>query len=236
MFERITEPIFGPLRRMRSAIFRAKQLPNNVKGEIGRARNEARIYTGGAKGAVQSAQGAGSSARAGSSAPRKPEGVAKRKMGWFSRKRKCEGCEQKLHPSWTECPYCGYGKAAATAPAGGAPGPQHTVALDTGAAAPAGTGMIGWFIPLEGSQAGELFPLRGRVSVGSAADNDIVISEPSISGHHCEFVGSATGFKLNDLGSTNGTFVNDKRVQTHDLVDNDNVVLGRARFKFKSLV
>jgi pSer/pThr/pTyr-binding forkhead associated (FHA) protein len=92
-----------------------------------------------------------------------------------------------------------------------------------------------WFIPLEGPRIGELIELRGRVTVGKSPDNQVVIEDGSISGHHCEFVGSANGFKLNDLGSTNGTFVNDKRVTSHDLIDNDNVKLGKVRFKFKSL-
>jgi hypothetical protein len=242
MFERISDSIFAPIRLLRSKIFRIKQMPSNVKGEIGRVKNEARMYGGEAKGVASKAKGAGGQAQAAaqSASKVKPQSQPKRKMGWFSKKRKCDGCGQKLHPSWQECPYCGYGKAAAPGPVGGAApaggAPQRTMALDTGSAAPAGTGMIGWFIPLEGSRMGELITLRGRVSVGAAPDNDVVITEASISGHHCEFVGSATGFKLNDLGSTNGTFVNDKRIQTHDLVDNDNVLLGRVRFKFKSLV
>src|SRR5579883_3249136 len=194
MFERITEPIFGPLRRLRSTIFRAKQLPANVKGEIGRARNEARMYGAEAKGAAAGARAAGAPK---SKVQQANGSAAKAKMSWFSRKKKCQGCGQKLHPSWTECPYCGFGKAgapsAATGSAQAAGGAQRTVALDTGAAAPAGTGIIGWFVPLDGALAGELFPLKGRVTVGSAPDNDIVIPEPSVSGRHCEFVGGPGG-------------------------------------------
>src|SRR5260221_588681 len=87
-------------------------------------------------------------------------------------------------------------------------------------------------------KAGEL---KARASggkiVGSADDNDVVMqNSPSISGHHAEFVATPSGFRLNDLGSTNGTFVNDKRVNTHDLIDNDNVRLGKVNFKYKSMV
>ena len=122
-------------------------------------------------------------------------------------------------------------------PSGGA-SPNRTMALDLGAGgggAASGIGMLGWFIPLEGPRIGELIELRGRVTVGKSSDNNVVIDDPSVSGHHCEFQGSSMGFKLADLGSTNGTFVNDKRVTSHDLVDNDNVKLGKVRFKFKSL-
>jgi hypothetical protein len=40
---------------------------------------------------------------------------------------------------------------------------------------------------------------------------------------------------LKDLGSTNGTYVNDKRVEKHELVDNDFVKFGGSLVKFKSL-
>jgi pSer/pThr/pTyr-binding forkhead associated (FHA) protein len=40
---------------------------------------------------------------------------------------------------------------------------------------------------------------------------------------------------LRDLKSTNGTYVNDKRVEKHELVDSDFVRLGNSVLKFKSL-
>ena len=114
------------------------------------------------------------------------------------------------------------------------------MAIETGAAARSSGAsvdqLVGWFIPLEGVQMGELLQVTGRVTIGTAPDCGIVIMDPSISGHHAEVVQVRSGFRLQDLGSTNGTFVNDKRVQTHDLVDNDNVCLGRFHLKYKSLV
>jgi hypothetical protein len=192
--------------------------------------------------AVAGASGMGAAAPA-----LKPQGF---KMGLFSKKKKCPQCGAKLHASWDECPYCGFGRAGG-APAGAASAPmpsagvkQRTVAMNIGGGGGGGgvsgsmsDGLIGWFIPLEGRQSGELFQLRGRVTVGTSDDNDIVMQDsPSISGHHCEFVATQGGFKLNDLGSTNGTYVNDKRVNTHDLVDNDNVRLGKVHFKYKSMI
>lgn len=253
MLEKITDVIFGPFRLIRSKIWQVQQLPNQVKGEINRARSEAGALKGefaqmssSAKNAKQQAQGAAQ--KAGSVQVPKPP-VKKKRMGLFGSKVACESCGQKLHPSWDECPYCGWKKGtpagAAAAGAGGgagggaaapsAGGAQRTMALDMGAAPTGSATMLGWFIPLEGPRVGELIELRGRMTVGKSSDNHIVIEDPSVSGKHAEFVGSPTGFKLNDLGSTNGTFVNDKRVQTHDLVDNDNVTLGRVRFKYKSL-
>jgi len=94
---------------------------------------------------------------------------------------------------------------------------------------------VGWLVPLDGPQTGELFQLKGRAVVGTAADCDAVMKDPSISGRHAEFMATSQGFRVNDLGSTNGTYVNDKRVTNSDLIDNDNVRLGRVNFKFKSM-
>jgi hypothetical protein len=113
----------------------------------------------------------------------------------------------------------------------------RTMALDLNApmpVMPTSDGLVGWIIPLEGRQLGELLQIKGRTVIGKSPSCNLVIDEPSISGQHAEFVPTSNGFRLNDLGSTNGTWVNDKRVTTHDLVDNDNVRLGRVNFKYKS--
>ena len=114
-----------------------------------------------------------------------PPTKKKKFMGLFSKANKCPSCGQKLHESWQECPYCGWGKSGGAPAAGGgglvAPsssggGKQRTVALEIGAGIPGSdAGVIGWFIPLEGKSTGELFQLKGRVTVGSSSDNDIAL-------------------------------------------------------------
>ena len=73
------------------------------------------------------------------------------------------------------------------------------------------------------------------VPFGTAADCDIVIEDGFMSARHCEIRKVDGGFKMVDLGATNGVVVNDKRVKEHFLVDNDNFRLGRTEFKFKSI-
>ena len=73
------------------------------------------------------------------------------------------------------------------------------------------------------------------VVIGTAPDCDIVIEDGFMSHRHCEIRKVDGGFKLVDLGATNGVVVNDKRVKEHFLVDNDNFRLGRTEFKFKSI-
>jgi hypothetical protein len=261
MIDRFIEPILAPFRALRNAVFNIKQAPQTLKSQVTRAQGQVESIKADFKGYkddVNQAKGMaqGGVQVVGSGAQKQAQGApqaapvpvaqpqAKPKMSLFGGK-KCPSCGKKLHASWNECPHCGWG---ANAPAGGAPaapapspgGKQRTMAVDLGAVGGGAVsdGMVGWFIPLDhGSQQGELFQLQGRVTIGSAADNDVVLRDaPSVSGHHCEIVASGGGFKLNDLGSTNGTFVNDKRVTQHDLIDNDNIRLGKSNFKFKSIV
>ena len=109
------------------------------------------------------------------------------------------------------------------------------MALDVGGGrADAGAG-LGWIVPIEGAQGGEVLTLKGRSVVGTSPDCDVVMRDPSISGRHAEFIPGPGGFRINDLGSTNGTFVNDKRVTSEELIDGDMVRLGRTNCKFKSM-
>lgn len=48
------------------------------------------------------------------------------------------------------------------------------------------------------------------VTLGRAPDNQVVIGDAKASAHHAELRSDGQGYSLVDLGSTNGTFVNDK--------------------------
>src|SRR6266404_1533421 len=123
------------------------------------------------------------------------------------------------------------GKMARKPSASAKDGEQKTMAINIGGSEQIVTGQAGsgWLVPLEGPQTGELFQLRaGRTLVGTSPDCDIVLRDPSISGRHAEISTARRGFRINDLGSTNGTYVNDKRISSEDLIDNDSVRLGRT--------
>ncbi|HVE53702.1 MAG TPA: FHA domain-containing protein [Ramlibacter sp.] len=75
---------------------------------------------------------------------------------------------------------------------------------------------------------------KDRTTLGRKAENDIVLDTLVVSGRHCAFdlVGVADVF-LVDLGSTNGTYVNDRMVKerTH-LNDGDVIAIGPYRIKY----
>ena len=73
---------------------------------------------------------------------------------------------------------------------------------------------------------------KETISVGRKPDNDIVIDNPAISGHHCKLVKQGSGFFVEDLESTNGTFLNEKRVKTSGLKHNDVVGLAKHALVF----
>ncbi len=229
----------APFEFVRMKVFKVGSVKGGIKGDLNRLKNVGQQYKQAAGKAGELANKAkGGAAQAGNGQKKAA------KMGLFSKKKKCPSCSEKLHASWDQCPYCGWSEGpgapvAAAAPAptgGGGQGKMRTMAIDMGAGGGAVQGSgVGWLVPLDGPQTGELFQLKGRAVVGTAADCDVVMKEASISGRHAEFMATSQGFRVNDLGSTNGTFVNDKRVTNSDLIDNDNVRLGRVNFKFKSM-
>ncbi len=85
-----------------------------------------------------------------------------------------------------------------------------------------------------GGEAPREIPLDARkTSVGSASDNQIVIGDKSVSRHHAVIRRRLGRFRLADLESTNGTFVNGRRVRDPAVLRRgDEIRLGSVRFVF----
>lgn len=245
MLESLIAIIRAPFDFIRSRIFGVKSMKDNFVGDVKRLGGTFQEMGGYAKGAADQAKDAAGKAKnaqgqaqAAGTAAQEKKGM----FGFFSKKKKCPSCGQKLHASWDTCPYCGFGEkapqAAAAAPAPTPAVKQRTMAIDMSKeqVQRSTSSGVGWLVPLEGQQQGEVLQVKGRTTVGTSSDCDLVLQDPSISSRHCEFIAGQNGFRLTDLGSTNGTFVNDKRIQSEELIDNDVVRLGRTSFKFKAMI
>lgn len=68
----------------------------------------------------------------------------------------------------------------------------------------------------------------GRITLGRHPHNDIVLADPAVSGHHAAITcdGADTDATLEDLGSSNGTLVNGKRITQARLADRDRFRIG----------
>lgn len=153
---------------------------------------------------------------------------------WFWKKKHCSQCEQLLDKSWDACPFCAQiAMQAAAAPAKLQKLKTQALVLDpTGTA---GIQLLGWLVPLQGPNKGELFTLQPANVIGTTPDCNIMLSDKFMSSKHAEIKAENGMWILRDSGSTNGTYVNNRRVDRHELVDNDFIKFGSAMVKFKSL-
>jgi two-component system, cell cycle response regulator len=86
-----------------------------------------------------------------------------------------------------------------------------------------------------GPDMGKRFPLtRNEIVLGRGADCDIQVDRDSVSRRHARVFRAADQWMVEDLGSTNGSYVNDVPVQRSVLRDNDYLKIGAAIFKFLS--
>jgi hypothetical protein len=95
---------------------------------------------------------------------------------------------------------------------------------------------VGWIVPLAGPNKFQTFKLSsGQTTIGTTPDCNVVIADPYMGAKHAEIRMQGDTYFLFDLGSANGTYVNQQRVSTHELLDNDQFTLGQTEFKFKSI-
>jgi predicted component of type VI protein secretion system len=86
-----------------------------------------------------------------------------------------------------------------------------------------------------GQGAGRTFELSraSALSVGRARANDVVLDDVAVSSQHCRIRPENGGFVVHDLKSTNGTFVNDRRVSHHPLAEGDVIQIGETWLQYK---
>ena len=87
-----------------------------------------------------------------------------------------------------------------------------------------------WYLTIQkGPSAGQSYPLRGgSVTLGRHPDNQIVINDSQVSRHHARLTWQGSTYSVEDLGSANGTWVNNRRIsQATPLRPGDTLGLSR---------
>ena len=74
--------------------------------------------------------------------------------------------------------------------------------------------------------------VKGKIIIGRSKDNNLILSDKTVSRHHAEIVKTKEGYLLTDLGSYNGTKVNEKSVQSVLLKHNDKIRIGLTGLTF----
>jgi hypothetical protein len=87
-------------------------------------------------------------------------------------------------------------------------------------------------LTLDGQVMAEYNMNKERYTVGRLPDNDIRIDNPAVSGHHSLIINILNDSFLEDLNSTNGTYVNGKLIKKHALQHGDVITVGHHQLRF----
>ena len=81
-------------------------------------------------------------------------------------------------------------------------------------------------------RVGAVIPLNNELSVGRKADNLLILGDKYVSSEHARIYRKNTDYILQDLGSTNGTLMNKKRVKDRVVIKKgDEIKIGTSIFK-----
>ena len=87
-------------------------------------------------------------------------------------------------------------------------------------------------LSLDGQVLAEYNMNKERYTIGRLPDNDIRIDNPAVSGHHSLIINILNDSFLEDLNSTNGTYVNGKLIKKHAMQHGDVITVGHHQLKF----
>jgi pSer/pThr/pTyr-binding forkhead associated (FHA) protein len=90
-------------------------------------------------------------------------------------------------------------------------------------------------LSLDGQVLAEYNMSKERYTIGRLPDNDIRIDNPAVSGHHALIINILNDSFLEDLNSTNGTYVNGKIVKKHALQPGDVITVGHHALRYSDV-
>jgi pSer/pThr/pTyr-binding forkhead associated (FHA) protein len=89
---------------------------------------------------------------------------------------------------------------------------------------------------ISGKYQGGEFPLRmnREIIIGRSSDLDMVLVEDMVSRRHAKISSTEAEVYIQDMGSTNGTFVNSERITSQRLSDGDRITVGRTSVIYRA--
>src|SRR5258708_20609066 len=94
-----------------------------------------------------------------------------------------------------------------------------------------GVCMARLMLSLDGQVLAEYNMNKERYTIGRLPDNDIRIDNPAVSGHHSLIINILNDSFLEDLNSTNGTYVNGKLIKKHAMQHGDVITVGHHQLR-----
>jgi hypothetical protein len=151
----------------------------------------------------------------------------------------CTNCGHQNLPGANFCSSCGEPLVAADVertlvlhpvdPGQDAPGTEDDVVVELDEL-PAVAGVL---IVRSGSQAGMRIVLdKEQLQLGRHPDSDVVFDDITVSRRHAEVERVADGYIVRDMGSLNGTYLNQERVEWSPMVSGDELQIGKFRMVF----
>jgi hypothetical protein len=84
-----------------------------------------------------------------------------------------------------------------------------------------------------GGRSGESFTIAGeRMTIGRSPEAEVFLDDVTVSRNHALLVKRRDGLYIDDLGSLNGTYVNRRRIESHKLLDGDELQIGKYKLTY----
>jgi S-DNA-T family DNA segregation ATPase FtsK/SpoIIIE len=146
----------------------------------------------------------------------------------------CARCGLDLPETGNTCPRCGAPRPhpAWTVPVGSADPPTIESARSPSGTLTPGKKYALVVVAGTGDSSGRVIPIeKPRITLGRM-DCDVTLEDPQLSRQHATITVYGASARLQDLGSTNGTFVDDERIEEAELADRTEFRIGTHQLVF----
>ena len=96
--------------------------------------------------------------------------------------------------------------------------------------------VVGFLYVMEGNQKGDIIKLyAGRNTIGTSSECAIILDDPNLTTKHASVRYEDGTYIVRDLDSRDGTFVNGEEIVKMELTENEEILVGNTKMKFKRL-